>query len=667
MSTFVGYFVLGISQGLIYGLLALGLVLVYKGSRILNLAHPYFGLLCAFLAHWLTAEVGFLPFEKGSVARFAIAAPLALGLIALNGWSIEHTLIRKLRGAPRLVGLVLTIALAQGTLGLVTLLFNRTEEQFFRARSLPPFFTAHIDVGNLALSAGSIQVFIAAPLLAIGLAAFFRYTRFGIAVRAAAENGESARLLGISVDRVSAFTWITASVLAGLSGLLITVQRGGLDVTTLSTGFLVRALAAALIGGLTSLPGAVVGGLAVGVSEGLLQWVTNTFGLPGWMQDWLKPELLAFLIVILVLLFRPGGLFGQREETEDKVAFVPTLRELPARLRTTLPARWIGRYVPAVVLLFVLAVSMATGSRTNGVFVEVVVFAMVGVALTVLMGFSGQISLGHWALVGVGAFTTADLVSRANLPFLLVLPIVVLIGMAVSLVIGLPALRIRGLYLAVVTLAFAFLCEFTLFKTTAFAGSQAGIRWDPPSLGPFDLDSPSNRPLFVFSVLLLLAVLWVVRNLARTRTGRAFYALRENEKAAATLGVDLTRVKLLAFAVSGGIATLAGALHAVNNPTVVAPSFPATTSLLLISVVMIGGIGSPQGAIFGAFLVAGLPSLLEFENRWIVPIGTGILLLAVIVRVRGGIAGLLQGLRFRVVEDLDELANAPGTALTAQQ
>ena len=662
MSTFIGYLVLGVSQGLIYGLLALGLVLVYKGSRVLNLAHPYFGLLCAFLAHYFTAEFNYLPFEKGSVARFCIAAPLSLILVGLNGWSIEHGLIRKLRGAPRLVGLVLTIALAQGTLGLVGILFNRTESQFSRPRILPAFFTARVNVGDLTLSSGSIQVFIAVPLIALGLAAFFKYSRFGVAVRAAAENGESARLLGISVNRVSAFTWITGSVLAGVSGLLITVQRGGLDIATLSTGFLVRALAAALIGGLTSLPGAIVGGLVVGISETLLQYLLSVTTPPQFLLEILKPELLGFVIVIGVLLLKPGGLFGQREETEDKVAFVPTLRELPAKLRDTTVSRVLSRFGLGFGLLVAVLASLTTGSRTNGILVNVVVYALVGVSLTILMGFTGQISLGHWALVGIGAFTTANLFSRLHIPFFLTLPLVVIIGMGVSLLIGLPALRIRGLYLAVVTLAFGFFCEFTIFKTTFLAGSQAGIRWDPPKFGPLDLSAPSNRPLFFFSVALLALALWVTRNIARSRTGRSFYALRENEKAAATLGVDLTRVKLLAFAVSGGIASLAGAVHAMNQSTVLAASFPATTSLVLISVVMIGGIGSLQGAVFGAFLIAGVPSLLEYENnRYLIPIATGILLLIVIVRARGGLAGLVQEIRFRLVRSLVELGETPPT------
>ena len=658
MSEFLAYFVLGITQGLIYGLLALGIVLIYKGSRVLNLAHPYFGLLCAFVAHWLTAKAGFLPFAKGSPGRFAIAAVISLTLVGLNGWSIEHSLIRKLRTAPRLITLVLTIALGQGTLGIVFLVFNRTEAQASEARFLPAFFNASFNVGNLAVKAGFIQIFIAVPLIGLALAAFFKYTKFGIAVRAAAENAESARLLGISVDQVSRFTWILGSVTAGAAGLLISVQRGGLDITTLTTGFLVYSLAAALVGGLTSLPGAMVGGMIVGMSETMLNMLVVDMA-PGFWREVLKPELLVFVVVMIVLLFKPSGLFGQREETEDKVAFVPVLRNLPETLRNSPYAAWTGRAGAAVALVVALAVSLATGGTTNLILVDVVVFAILGVSLTVLMGYTGQISLGHWALVGFGAFLTANLHMRAHVPFLLTVPMVFVWGMLLALIIGLPALRIRGLYLAIVTLAFAFFSEFTLFKTTAFAGSQNGIRMERPKLGPLDLGNPNNRPLFIYALALLFIALWLARNIAQSRTGRALFALRENEKAAATLGVDLTIAKLTGFALSGGLAALAGSLYALSHPTVLARSFPAATSLVVVGVVMIGGIGSLQGAILGAIVVEGLPNWLKYDNPWVVPIGTGFLLLVILVRAQGGLAGLLQFFKRKVVESLGAIAEAP--------
>lgn len=652
MSELISYVILGLSRGLIIGVLALGLALIYKGTRVLNLAQPFFGLLGAFLCWWLTSRAGFLPFAQDSRPRFIVAAVLALALVGLNGWSLERTLFRKLRRAPRLVSLVATIALAQGTLGIVTLLFNRNAQQAEEIRIIPTVLRTNFVVGDLGVTGGDVQAFIVIPLITIAAALFFRFSRFGVAVRAAAENGDSARLLGISVDRVASFTWIAGSVLAGVAGILLSAQQGGLNTTTLSVGFLVRALAAALIGGLTSLPGALAGGLIVGIAESLIAgYFPSTIGLP---------ETVFFAAVIAVLILRPNGLFGQTEDTEDKVAFVPALRELPARLRLSPFEPVLRRGSLATVLVFAVVVSLVTGSRTNGILVNVVVYAMVAVSLTVLMGYAGVISLGHWALVGVGSFATANLFTKYDVPFLLTVPLVVVIGMWISVLLGLPALRIKGLYLAIVTLAFGYAAELYLFKSDQLAQGQTGVSIVPPKLGPVDLDDPSNRPLFLTGIVLLLGCIWVARNLGRSATGRSFFAVRENEKAAATLGVGLTQAKLVAFAISGGIAALAGVLHSLSIGNVNAVEYPAFTSIILVSMVMIGGLGSLLGPILGALLVFGLPLLVELDNPWIVPLATGALLLVVVVEAPGGAAGIVQGVRRMFLGNLVAIAEADG-------
>ena len=645
MTEFLTFFEIGVVRGLVYGLLALGIVLIYKGSRTINFAHPFFGLLAAYVCWWLTYRAAFLPFSQGSRPRFVVSAILAIALVGLNGYAIEHSIMRKLRGAPRLVMLVATIALAQGTLGFVVLVFNRNEQQANQARTLPSVLRTSFKFGDRIVTGADIQVFIVVAALGLAGAAFFRYSRFGVAIRAAAENGEAARLLGISVDRVSTFTWVVGSILAAIAGILITEVRNTLDITSLSTGFLVKGLAAALVGGLTSLPGALIGGLAVGLLESMIQLFTDRPGLP---------ETLLFAAVLAVLLFRPGGLFGQVEETEDKAAFIPTMRDLPMRLRNT-PAALGVRYLYALVPIFMILISLVVGPSVNGIFISVISHAIVGVSLTVLMGYSGQISLGHWGLAGVGAFALADLFTRLHVPFLIALPMSFFIGMLVALVIGFSALRIRGLYLAIATLAFNLSAEVFIFRSHLVGKSTQGVQILPPKLGPFDLDNPSRRPLFFFAVILLGISLLLARNLARSRTGRGFFAIRENEKAAATLGVELTRYKLLAFAVSGGIAALGGALRAVDLGFAQAGAWDTATSLTLVAMVMIGGLGSLSGAVFGAFLVFGLPELFHFANDWVVSIGTGILLIMVIVRARGGIAGVVQGLRYELVEDFDSL------------
>ncbi|MDQ1444687.1 MAG: branched-chain amino acid transport system permease protein livM, partial [Acidimicrobiaceae bacterium] len=619
MSQFLGYVAIGISQGLVYALLALGIVLIYKGSRIVNFAHPYFGLLAAFVCWWLTDRAGFMPFAGGTRPRFLLAALITVALIALNGFSIEHSIMRRLRGGPRLVTLVATIALAQGMVGIVLLLFARNFESFNTFRSLPTVLPWHFSVGTRVVTGADIQVLLIVPLICAALAGFFRFSKFGVAVRAAAENGDAARLLGVSVDRVSQFTWVTGSVLAALAGILITEVRGSLDVASLSTGFLVRGLAVALVGGLTSLSGAVAGGLIVGLAEAMIQWLSGA-GKPLEFVGGGGPELLLFIVVVAFLILKPGGLFGEREETEDKVAFVPTLRELPVRLQGTMAAKAV-RVMGYAMLTVVLLIPLTTGPKTTGTLVLVTVFGMVGVSLTVLMGYSGQISLGHWGLVGVGAFAAANLFTRLHIPYLLTMVLTVLIGMAVSLVIGLPALRIRGLYLAIVTLSFNLACEYWLFKTHFLAQGTSGVFINGPKLGPLNLDDNSNRPIFYFAVICLLLSIVVARNLARSGTGRGFFALRENEKAAATLGVHLTRYRLLSFAVSGGIAALAGAVYGTYNGIVQSEQFGTGVSLVLVAMVMIGGLGALSGGPLGALLVFGVPSFLDFAIDCVVSIG----------------------------------------------
>lgn len=678
MSEFFSFLVLGIIQGLIYGIVALGMVLIYKGSRTLNFAQPYMGLFAAYLCwyftgtpdshlsgigqgiatgpafiKWLEYPLLLFPFEVGTRPRFLVAATWALLLIALSGRQLEHDIMRRLERAPRIVNLVATIALAQGFLGFTQLLFERTEEQATTAKALPVILPQSwtFAIGALPIRAAYVQILIVVPIIAGIAALFFRYTKFGIAIRATAENREAAQLLGVSARRVASFTWMAGAVLAGLAALLIVPARGSLTVVSLSTAILVRALAAALVGGLTSLPGAFVGGIVVGIAEFLTSWRTGTPGVP---------ETVFFVIVIVVLIFRPGGLFGRAEKIEDDVPFRPAVRDLPSKLRdlrVSKRARW--TFI-AVGVMLVCSISLATGPFTNGVLTDVLVFAIVGVSLTILIGYAGQISLGHFALVGVGAFAFGNLYDHSPIPFWLCFPLVILIGMVVSLMIGLPALRIRGPYLAVVTVAFALASSQWIFTSRLFARGTTGVTATPPDFPGLDLAANSNRPLFFLGFAFFLISVWVAHNFKRSRTGRGFFSLRENEKAAATFGIDLTRYRLLAFMLSGGIAALAGSLFALRAGTggVSAIDFPTETSLLLVAMVIIGGLGSLLGAALGAFLLFGLRPLLAEalgDPAWVpyvVTFGAGLLLIVVLTRARGGLAGLAFMPRDPVVQGL---------------
>lgn len=651
MTDLFSYVVLGLTRGLIYGILALGLVLVYKGTKILNLAQPFFGLLGAFVCWWLTARAGFLPFAEATRPRMVVAGVLTIALVALHGWSLERTLFHRLRRAPRLVTLVATLAIGQGTVGLVTILFARNQEQAETLRIIPTVMRTIVELGDINLTGGDLQIILLVPVVSLAFAAYFKLSRFGVAIRAAADNGDAARLLGVSVNRVALFTWSAGAALAAFAGILLAAKDGTLDPSSLSTGFLVKSLAAALIGGLTSLPGALVGGLAVGIGEAIIN---------GYFRDTVgAADVVFFVGVVAMLAFRPQGLFGQTDEAEDTAAFVPAVRDLPRRLQETAYPLLFGWAGKASFVFFALAISWVAGSATNDVLTQVMVYAMVGVSLTVLMGFTGQISLGHWALAGVGAFASASLFSRMHVPFLLTIPLVFVIGGLVSLAIGLPALRIKGLYLAVVTVTFSYAAELFLFRSDWFAGGTTGRELVAPKLGPLDLDDPSNRPMFVFTLVMLLLSMTLARNLLRSRVGRAFVALRENEKASATLGVNLTRTRLLAFVVSGGIAATAGLVFATRVGKVNSIDFASSTSLVLVLMVLIGGLPTLAGPLLGSFVVFGLPFLLKFDNGWIIPIGTGLLTLVVITRLPGGLAGLGIRARHAIIETLVEIEETP--------
>ncbi len=678
MTEFLSFLVLGLIQGMTYAVVALGMVLIYKGTRVLNFAQPFMGLFGAFLCWYLTGTPGsaatgvgqgietgpafikwlqypmvLFPFDVGSRPRFAIAAVWSLVLIAVIGQRLRNDVMRHLEKAPPLVSLVATIALLLGFVSFTQILFLRTEAQATAGKGLPVLLptSIHFNIGVFRVTSAYLLILIVVPVVAGAAALFFKYTKFGVAIRATAENRDAAQLLGISSNRVSNFTWMMGGFLAGLAALLIVPAQGSLDVSSLSFALLVRALAAALVGGLTSLPGAFVGGLVVGVAEFLTRWQTATLGVP---------EVVFFLMVIAVLAFRPGGIFGLPERVQEVVALAPSIRDLPRRLARHRLSTWARVTAVAIGVMLVSAISLATGPFTNGVITDVTVMATIGVALTVLIGYAGQISLGHYALAGVGAFTAGNLYDLGPVPFPLVFPIVMVIGMVVALLIGLPALRIRGPYLAVVTLAFALACSQWIFNWKTIARGTTGVTMTPPDFGWLNLASETNRPLFFFAFGAFLLCSWIAYNFKKSRTGRGFFSLRENERAAATFGVELTRYRLLAFMLSGSMAALAGSVLALRQGSFAAIDFPVEVSILLVAMVIIGGLGSITGAALGAALVFGVRPLLQEafgDVPWVpyvIIFGAGLALILALTRARGGLAGLLYMPRDPVVEGIIE-------------
>lgn len=284
--------VVGLIAGGIYGLYALGLVLVYKGSGVLNFAQAEVGTFALFIAHVLAVEQG----QPYAVAAFgAVLVAAGVGLI------FERVAVWPLRSGSRVTVAVATIALLSFLIALELTIFGPLPRILD-----PPIGGAGVRIFEVIVSPTQLLSLVLVAVIALGLAAFLRLTDFGLGVVAASQDQEAVRFLGIPLARISMFTWVLAAVLSAVAALLIQPTVGVISASAFGAIF-IKALGAALIGGLGSMPGAFVGGLVVGVGEAQIRHFTVSSELSG------VPELCIFVAVLATLLFRPQGLLGGRE------------------------------------------------------------------------------------------------------------------------------------------------------------------------------------------------------------------------------------------------------------------------------------------------------------------------------------------------------------------
>ena len=623
--------IVGLFTGLAYSLLAAGLVLVYRATRVINFAHGQIGALCAGVLFLLVREYHW---------PYLAALAAALGLGALIGLVVELGVVRRLAGASRLVLLVATIGITQVVLLVQVLLPD--------PKTLDSEFPVPIDrtlkVGSVLLIGDHFMVLAAAPAVIIGLALFLKATPYGIAIRAVARNPEAASLAGINPRRISMLVWVLAGLLSALTAVLIDPLRGsagGLSVA-LGPGLLLRALGAGLVGGLDNLPRVLAGGLGIGVLEALLY--TNFPTTPGLV------DALLFAAILLMLLRRRTG------ADDDQGAWVSAAASpVPVELRDLWWVRHLNRLLAgaAVAVALLLPVLVTTSSGLY-LWSRVLVLALVALSLTVLTGWAGQLSLGQFAFVGVGSVGTGALVAR-GMPFLAAVGYATVLGVLVALAVGAPALRLKGLFLAITTLGFAGAAHGYLFGLSwLLPGGQATVV--PGAVGPINLRS--YQVYYYFCLLVLVAAAFSVRRLRRTGIGRAFIAVQDNEPAASAFSLSPTVAKLTAFAVSGGLAALAGGLLAGLDREYGSASFGPDLSLQMVAMAVIGGLGSVSGALLGAVYIVGVPTLLG--NSAAVKLAmSGIGLLVLLLFQPDGLVGLALRIRDRIFRHVARRRVAP--------
>ncbi len=620
----------GAILGLNYGLLAVGLVLIYRTSRVLNFAQGQLGVVAAVFIVKCYYDFGL---------NYWFALFLGLGLAAGAG-ALSELLLRRIFGRPRVTVMVATIGLSQ-LLFLFTVLPFIRPKQLYRPFPVPIHWTFH--VGSFLFSPGDVMSLIVAPIVVAALAAFIGLSRWGLAMRATADNSESARLSGVWVRRTSTVAWTIAGVLSAVTAVLASPGQTSVLTQVLSPGLLLLALLAAILGAMVSLPVAFAAGIGVGVVQELLQWnITNP------SSGTATVELILFVLLQLALLVRAASLqTGSRTYERSSWAMGTT----SFRVHSEGLRRNVGRTGVGVAFLAAALLPMVVGVGHSYLMSQVCIYAVVALSLTVLTGWAGQVSLGQFGLVAVGTDLAAHL--GTSVPLVLLLPLAGVVTALVSVVVGLTALRIRGLYLAVSTLGFAFFMQSSVLTTpcwtvpllrrqvcTGLPDPQSTLISRPSLLGL----SLASEPRFAwFSLGVLVVSVLMVRTWRDRGVARRFIAVRDNEVTAAATGIHVVRTKLLAFALSGFIAGYAGVCLAFWLERFSTDTFDPTVSILVVSMVVIGGIDSIAGALLGALYLVGLPAIFGTTTTTEF-LTSGVGLLAFILYLPGGMAELMHRL-----------------------
>lgn len=622
----LGAWIRGVVIGLLTALLAIGMALVYRANRVLNFAQADLGFIPTSLVVGLIVFSGW-PYFAG--LGIGLLAALALGAI------VELAIVRRFSRSPRLVLTVATLGITQ-VLAFFSVLIPRLWDESAASQRITPPVDWTWEIGSFVLSASDLIAMIIAPIAMIAVALFLGRTRLGVAVRAAAERSERASLLGIPVGWLSTIVW---SLAAALSFLALFLRAGILGVplgSALSIGTLVQALAALVIGRLRNLPLIALTAVSLGLLEYGVQWNASS--------PLLVTPIIGAAVLVALLLQRRSSSRADNDTTASWSA-TEEVRPLTAE-EARLPLVRIARWVIAVLIVAGL-VAIPVFLRVDQVIkaTAVVIFAVIGISLVVLTGWAGQISLGQVAFVGVGAAVSAKCTTTWSVDITLALLAAAAAGAVAALVVGLPALRLRGLYLAVTTLAFAIAVTSWLLNDRFFDWIPTSRVERLPLFGRIDISSP-NR-FYVFSLFVLGIVVIGVRGIRRSRTGRAIVAMRENERAAQSYSISATRVKLTAFVASGAIAGVAGGLFVHLSQAFDLASYSAQESITVFTGGVVGGLGSITGAVLGAIYLRGTQWFITSSEWRILSSGVGVLLVLLILP--GGLGGLVNQLRERFV------------------
>ena len=628
----------GVAQGSLIAAIALGVVLTFRGSGVVNFANATIAMYVAYVYRMLRADGDlFLPplpnplapiegvvhlFQSndsfdlpdwptsisfGGPMNFWVALVLSLVFCVLFGLAIHLLIFKPLRDAPILAKVVASVGLFLFLQAVVVRRFATNPQTL---KPLPFVDKSQVDLGFLKITQEALFVTILVIVFAVVLWLLFQRTRFGLATRAAAENERGAVVLGFNPDMLAAVNWVLATTITGLLGIFVASIQSSVDPLSLPA-LIVPALSAALVGGFRSFAWTTVAAFLLGMQKPLIDYVSvnhDWYPKAAGGQPFPGVATLIPLVVIVVVLFLRGNALPERgAATLGRMPYSPT------------PPTWALKFAgPALIVFSTFAAIFWFTPAFRGAFANSLIGTIICLSVVVLTGFVGQISLAQMAFAGFAAFAVSKMTNEHGWPFPLPIVAGALVALVVGMVVALPALRVRGVNLAIVTFAAAVAIYDVVFKNASvndplYGSPVVSPAWLDPNkteprkfLGITFGDGTIPNPLTAIFCLIAVTVLcYAVANIRRSTTGRQMLALRSNERAAAAAGVSVSGTKMLAFAISAFIAGIAGTVVAYRFGGATPERYTYQMSLIFFAFAYLGGISSVAGAVVGGALVSG--------------------------------------------------------------
>ncbi len=578
MSEVIRFALLGLGVGALYAFASQGLIVIYRGTGVLNFSLGATAIAGVFMQWELHNEHGW-PFLASAIAGVAWSGFVG----ALTHWMV----MRPLRRSSSLVRVIASLGVLITIQAAVVIRYGSNARQ---VESWLP--TNRVTLwGDVGITVDRLILLVIGSASAFGLWLLYRSSQFGLATEAVSESERSASAIGLSPNRIALLNWAFGSAIAAVAGILV-VPIITLQVTAM-TALILAALAAALVGDFRSFPIATAAGFAIGIAQALAGRYADQEGLSA---------SLPFLVIIVVLVFR-GRSLPLRDHYLQQLPMVGTGR-----------ISWAWALFGCGAIVFVMVTKEAKWIDAITVSMGV---AIVLLSIVVLTGYAGQLSLAQYSIAGFGAFVAGRLVAVFDIPFILGLLAGVAAAVPLGLIFGLPAVRTRGINLAIVTLGLGSTIELMLLKNRSYTGGVQGTQVGNPDLFGYEIGSinhPERYGIFVLVMTMLVVV--VVANVRRGRSGRRLIAVRTNERAAAALGINVMVAKLFAFSLASAIAALGGIVLSFRLSSISYQSFSNFSSITYVGLALFGGVGQILGAFVGSTLATAGINQEILETTW---------------------------------------------------